>query len=638
MEYLDFEVEVRAHDGERFAIAVRSAAGEARSVVAFPFPEAALKMHLASLAGAVRLSLHQNQHLPAEDEAAVRSFGRHLFEFLFSGEVGGRYRDCQQLARSQGKGLRVKLILAARALAGVPWELLYDPARRDYLCLDPNTPLVRYAELPLPVGVLAVKPPLRILGVCIDAVDLPRLDVAGEKERMTAAVRDLQAQGLVELTWLEGQTADDLQRALRRGVWHVLHFVGHGGFTSACDEGMVMLADSAGKAAPMYATQLTRLLAGQRDSLRLVLLNACKGASSGQELFSSTAATLMSHGIPAVVAMQHEISDEAAVQFARAFYEALADDLPVETAVTEARNAISLRNRHSLEWSTPVLSLRARDGQLFELGSEPVRLSLNPDPDEAYVVTIFSEQAEYPALVKAAALRYFEGSGIQPARGEPIVTVVEAFAKSNWERQLELILRQIPDWAGVHGKLHVVCATPWLWAFALGTRIGNTLDLTMYHFDRGQIFPVWAGKPSVQEWLQTPDFGLRYGTLEERVKGEQAERVALTVAIGRDDSAEIVAYLAREQPGTAVWCYRNTRTRGDAQAEIWLQSAAELAYAIEQIGEKGKRTVYLLGSAPAALALMAGSAVKRFRPVHLFQFSAQTQQYRKLLALPLDGS
>ena len=41
----------------------------------------------------------------------------------------------------------------------------------------------------------------------------------------------------MEVSWLEGQTWRDLQKAMRGGPWHVFHFVGHGGFDPGADEG-----------------------------------------------------------------------------------------------------------------------------------------------------------------------------------------------------------------------------------------------------------------------------------------------------------------------------------------------------------------------------------------------------------------
>lgn len=86
----------------------------------------------------------------------------------------------------------------------------------------------------------------------------------------------------------------------------------------------------------MSATKFARVLA-DHSALRLVVLNACEGARNSQrQNFSSTAATLIKRGIPAVLAMQYSITDLGAIEFAQTFYEALADSLPIDAAVAEA--------------------------------------------------------------------------------------------------------------------------------------------------------------------------------------------------------------------------------------------------------------------------------------------------------------
>jgi CHAT domain-containing protein len=165
--------------------------------------------------------------------------------------------------------------------------------------------------------------------------------VAREQQRLTRALAPLQRRGLVELHWLAGQSWRDLQRTLRRGPWHIFHFMGHGGFDAASDEGFLAFADEDGRAERLGATRLARLL-GDHDPLRLALLNACEGArSGGRDQLSSTASILVQRGVPAVLAMQYEITDVAAIEFASSFYETLADGEPVDAAVTEARSRLS---------------------------------------------------------------------------------------------------------------------------------------------------------------------------------------------------------------------------------------------------------------------------------------------------------
>src|SRR5512143_1886330 len=368
VSYLDFEVEIARGYGREYPVAVvKSPAGEARETLKFPFDELALENRLKALQIALLRSGGSRRQVLSAEEHAVQDFGRELFNALVTGEARSRYDVSVGAARQQSKGLRLKLRILPPELAQLPWEFLYDPREAEYICLSRDTPVVRYLELPQPVQPLLVQLPLRILGMIVSPRDLPSLDVAREKQRVETALDDLQKQRLIDLKWLEGQTWRDLQRAMRSGPWHIFHFIGHGGFDSTVDEGVIALADENGCAHRMLATELGRLLSDHR-SLRLVLLNSCEGARGSElDVFSSTAAILVRRGLPAVVAMQYEITDRAAVEFARSFYEALAEGLPVDAAVAEARKAISLAVTNTVEWGTPVLYMRAPQGAIFQL-------------------------------------------------------------------------------------------------------------------------------------------------------------------------------------------------------------------------------------------------------------------------------
>ncbi|HQE91713.1 MAG TPA: SUMF1/EgtB/PvdO family nonheme iron enzyme [Anaerolineae bacterium] len=390
MDYLDFELEIGPGEGQLYPVTVlRSPAGEAREMATFPFGELELENRLQALQIALLRAGGVRRQILAPEDQAVQDFGRALFGMLFSGEGRSRYDVSQREAASQGKGLRLKLRVQPPELAILPWEFAYDPRNAEYVCLSRTTPLVRYLELPQPVTPLRADLPLRILGMAVSPHGLPPLDVTLEKQRMETALADLCAAGWVALTWLEGQTWRDLQRVMHDGPWHVFHFIGHGGFDRTTEEGFVALADETGEAHRLSATHLGRLLADHRD-LRLAVLNACEGAhGSAHDIFSSTASILVRRGLPAVLAMQYPITDRAAIEFARAFYEALADGLPVDTATTEARQAISIAAPHSVEWGIPVLYMRAADGALFDMRAggrekcppQPELLSAPPPED-----------------------------------------------------------------------------------------------------------------------------------------------------------------------------------------------------------------------------------------------------------------
>jgi uncharacterized membrane protein HdeD (DUF308 family) len=378
--YLDFELEIRGGGPREYPVTVRSPAGEAQGQMRFPFDEWELKDRLQSLEIALLRSGGTRRRMPSSEEHTVQDFGRGLFESVLVGDVRTRYEMSLSEARRQGKGLRLKLRIQPSELAVLPWEFLYDAERDRYPSLSSNTPLVRYLDLPQPVEPLRVSPPLRVLGMVTSPLGLDPLDVEHEKRLVEEATRGLREGGLMELTWLEGQTWRHLQRVMRRGPWHIFHFVGHGGFDAATEEGALALSNEEGHMHLLRATGLAELL-DDHYPLRLVFLNSCEGArGSENDAFSSTAATLVRRGMPAVVAMQYEITDRAAIEFSRDFYEALADSLPVDAAVTEARAAVSMDSM--LEWGTPVLYMHSPDGRVFDISTPALRVHPTQETEE----------------------------------------------------------------------------------------------------------------------------------------------------------------------------------------------------------------------------------------------------------------
>ena len=379
--YLDFEFEIGAGQGREYPLAViHSPAGQARETMVFPYDEINLTSRLQDLQVALLRSGGPRRQMPTPEEAAVQRFGRDIFDALLTGEARSLYDMSVQRAREEGKGLRLKLRILPPELARLPWEYLYDDRHAEYVCLSRETPVVRFLESHRPIQPLAITPPLRVLGMISSPTDLPGLDTERERERVEQALSRLESMGLVELTWLAAPTWRELQRAMRAGPWHVFHFVGHGGFDRTAGEGMVAFADEDGQSHNLSATELGRLLA-DHNALRLAVLNSCEGAtSSDRDVFSSTAAVLVRRGIPAVLAMQYEITDRAAIEFARTFYESLADGFPVDGAVAEARKAVSLAVTNSIEWGTPVLFMRTADGVVFELPEGQVHSPHIPPP------------------------------------------------------------------------------------------------------------------------------------------------------------------------------------------------------------------------------------------------------------------
>lgn len=383
MDYLDFELEIGEGKGREYPVAViHSPAGEAREIMSFPFDKLALENRLKDLQIALLRSGAKRRRVLLPEEQTVQQFGSELFEALFTNEIRNRYDVSLREAAHQTKGLRLNFRIRSPELATLPWEYLYNTRLGEYISFSRNTPIVRYPELPQFIKLLTVTLPLRILGMVASPGELSLLNVNDEKQRVEEAIEFLQQEGLVKLKWLAGQTWRDLQQEMCGGPWHVFHFIGHGGFNHDTQEGFIALADQQGYEDILSASQLSRLLA-DHTSLRLVLLNSCEGArGSEHDIFSSISSVLIRKGIPAVIAMQYEISDPAAIEFARSFYQSLALGLPVDASVSEARKAISIEIPNTLEWGIPVLYMRAPDGKLFDIESMPLTKIPSETKDE----------------------------------------------------------------------------------------------------------------------------------------------------------------------------------------------------------------------------------------------------------------
>jgi hypothetical protein len=353
---------------------LQSPAGEAKAHFKIPFSDRELEefvlkigrprrapRHLSSPEIGVAKTLGGRQDSP-EMEAA-KNFGGRLFATVFDQEVRECFRSSLDYAKDQQSGLRIRLRLNAPELVNLPWEYLYNPVLSRFLVLAAESPIIRYVELAERIRPLAVKPPLYILVMISSPTDYSRLNVEQEWKKLDESLVNLKKRGLVTLERLDEAALVALQRRLRQGSYHIFHFIGHGVFDKKAQDGMLLLEDEAGRSHRVSGQDLGMIL-HNHPSLRLAVLNACEGArTSRSDPFAGTAQSLVRQGIPAVIAMQFEITDAAAITFAQEFYAALADGYPVDAALVEARIAMLDKN---VEWGTPVLYMRSPDGRLFD--------------------------------------------------------------------------------------------------------------------------------------------------------------------------------------------------------------------------------------------------------------------------------
>jgi hypothetical protein len=316
----------------------------------------------------------QRLQLAADCRQKVMSFGRRLYETVFVDDMREGLNRRLTEARNLDSGLRIRLTLdEVPRLAALPWEYLYGGGPPpQYLVIGKRTPIVRFLPLGEAPPTAMVKPPLNILVMLANPPRFAQLKVQEEWTKINNTLKPLILTNQVTVDRLPNATHPKAtQEALleQLGVagkeYHVLHFIGHGGFDALNRVGLGLEggADDQGE---IVATERLSVLV-DHFSLRLVILNACDGAKSSRwDAYSGVAQRLVQAGIPAVIAMQFKITDDAAIKFAESFYQALAAGLTVEDSLNLARKKIWVIDNPT-EWGTPVLFSQSEDGKLFQI-------------------------------------------------------------------------------------------------------------------------------------------------------------------------------------------------------------------------------------------------------------------------------
>lgn len=367
----------------------------------------------------------------------VRDIGSRLFDAVFQGQMlSCLHRSMDFVGWHDRAGLRIRLHFSeAPELARLPWEMLYDPESRNFLGLTQRTPVVRYLELPTAPRAQQPDGPLRMLVIVSSPTDYPQLDVAREVAIVREATAPLVRAGQLVVEVLPEATLEALERAGWQ-PYDMLHFVGHGGVHPTSGEGVLVFCDANGQSRLERGVDLGQQLR-DIESLRLVVLNSCRGANPGTvDPFGGTAESLVLQGVPAVVAMQFEITDRAALKFAHSLYGALSEGRSVEGAVTRARRTLHAAAR--AEWATPVLHMRTQEGRLFspvpaapiderqapEGGPEPITSEvpegMPPPPPGALPVDSPVESPAPSSDLSAAGANPSSAHAVTPSPSEPV--------------------------------------------------------------------------------------------------------------------------------------------------------------------------------------------------------------------------
>ncbi|HRI71518.1 MAG TPA: SIR2 family protein [Polyangium sp.] len=317
-------------------------------------------------------------------------YGELLAKQLFASErVVEFFRTADLATRAKGDYLRLLLCIedTASELQWLRWELLRHPITNERVA---TTQKVLFSRIPKSPNVEPVKRTARTKLSVLVAISAPPaeqlqrdglapVNFAAEQARVAAALEGVDRAEVRTL----GQSAkpftiDRLITELHLGV-DVLYVVCHGIFGKARSTGLILQKED-GSAVAVPGIELVNRLAELQKVPRLVVLASCQSAGGGQQIrpqvngskletsAEATLATLLGEkGVPAIVAMQGNISMETVAQMMPVFFKDLLTHGQIDLALARARGAAPKEARDA--WM-PALFMRLKDGRLWDFSKK----------------------------------------------------------------------------------------------------------------------------------------------------------------------------------------------------------------------------------------------------------------------------
>jgi CHAT domain/SIR2-like domain len=306
----------------------------------------------------------------AADDQPV-SYGKLLYNQLFAeANLRTAFNNSWVTASAADQPLRVRLFIGptAQKLHRLHWELLHDPKEKDPLWKGNLVHFCRYLSSSdwRPVHRRA-REALRALIVVANPADLKQYNMTSisPAEEVARAGEDL---GEIPADAVFGPDTLVQMRNKLRGEYDIIYLVCHGGL-GPTDDLRLWLEDANGQTERTAGGVLVTLLADLWHRPQLVVLAACYGAGAGEDtqsvndgsILTAVGPKLAEAGLPAVLAMQGQVSMRTARSFMSEFFRELSRHGHVDRAATAARGAVKNRRDH---WM-PVLFSRISDGRIW---------------------------------------------------------------------------------------------------------------------------------------------------------------------------------------------------------------------------------------------------------------------------------
>jgi len=305
---------------------------------------------------AVQTAAAQSQSLSNEVRAEAQAFQARILE----GEIGPLFAKLQEAAQGP---LLVRFFIHDSELQALPWEALCKQQESlGFWGTSPDIFPVRGVMSSAPWQPREVRGAVRVLAVAPNG----SAGLLNLRQALTDRISSGEIEWLDPVEGAATKVTNLFDRLRREPIPHVLHFLGHGRIEKGIPE--LRLADDDDEETWIEAELLAQQLAANfQGMLRLVILEACEGASPGA--LGSAAEILARSGADGVIAHLWPVRADVARTCSTQFYRALAasdrNTGDIAAALNEARRAMLGAYDASAEALSPVLYLRGQDGQIF---------------------------------------------------------------------------------------------------------------------------------------------------------------------------------------------------------------------------------------------------------------------------------
>lgn len=179
---------------------------------------------------------------------------------------------------------------------------------------------------------------LSLISSPLDLEEHERLAIEKEQEILLQATNSPSGQGHLTIEFEDEAKLPVIEGSLE-SEYHILHYSGHG--ISPKEGGGVLLENIEGKSRPTSISEFLRTIEKGKKSLRLILLSGCQTARTlNIRGFQDLARGLAYRNIPAVMAMQFSITDEAGLLFAQNLYPRIIEGQSLDATLSACRRIL----------------------------------------------------------------------------------------------------------------------------------------------------------------------------------------------------------------------------------------------------------------------------------------------------------